>query len=181
MNWVPMSRMFERDFHILSLTLCYLCLKNDPRYGDKVPVTNFGRVWAMIWMLIGILLFALVAGSLTNEIIDRTTDNTIYSLADIGANSRIAGIGESMFAVEELLLTQTKVTNYTQCAAMECVKLLQQNKVDAVVGSYAALLAARNAAETERTTAAAEGKSGDDLPPQVYVTGGVFGSDYSFT
>ena len=144
-------------------------------------MTNIGRVWAMLWMLIGILLFALVAGALTNEIIDRTTDSTIYSLTDIGANSRIAGIGESTFAVEELLLTQTKVTNFTQCAAMECVKLLQQKKVDAVVGSYAALLAARNAAETERTTAAAEAKPGDEVPPRVYVTGGVFGSDYSFT
>ena len=41
-------------------------------YGDKVPKSPIGKVWAMFWMLIGILLFALVGGSLTTDIIEYT-------------------------------------------------------------------------------------------------------------
>ena len=148
-------------------------------YGDKVPVTNIGRVWAMAWMLIGILLFALVGGSLTNEILERTTDSTIYSLSDIGAGSSIAGIGGNTFAIEQVLLTQTKATNFTECAVDECVKLLQAGEVDAVVGSYAALLAAREASEIERK--ASTSKLDEQNTPRIYVTGGLFESDFTFT
>ena len=147
-------------------------------YGDKVPATSLGRLWAMVWMLIGIGIFALVAGALTTEILERIEDKTIYSMSDVGAESRIAGLGGNSFAVEQVLLTKTKVTNYTECVPTECVRLLQSGDVDAVVGSYAALLAARNTAEIARKAAAAKG---EQEQPRIYVTGGTFESGFSTT
>ena len=37
-------------------------------YGDLCPVTPLGRIWGGMWMVIGIIGFALVAAVLTNEV-----------------------------------------------------------------------------------------------------------------
>lgn len=65
-----------RYFSLLSITdsirivnlFCTIVLFSHLGYGDKAPKTLFGRVFAVLWVLIGITIFALLTGSLTNEI-----------------------------------------------------------------------------------------------------------------
>ena len=38
-------------------------------YGDKSPKSCYGRLFALLWILIGITIFSLFSGSLTNQII----------------------------------------------------------------------------------------------------------------
>ena len=153
----------------------------------------------MIWMMIGILLFALVGGSLTTDIIDLTTDYTIYSLDDVRVVSKIAGLGDSYFGVQQLLALKTPATHFTACTAGDCIKALQNKSVDAVVGPYAALVHAKvqldsqhrhatnptnpteaAATATTGTTAEAVYTTGDRIS-DVYITGDNFQSDLMYS
>ena len=155
----------------------------------------------MIWMMIGILLFALVGGSLTTDIIDLTTDYTIYSLDDVRVVSKIAGLGDSYFGVQQLLALKTPATHFTACTAGDCIKALQNKSVDAVVGPYAALVHAKVQLDDQRrlatnptnpteaaatattgttTTAEAVYTTGDSMS-DVYITGDNFQSDLMYT
>ena len=53
-------------------------------------------------MILGLLCFALVAGALTNEIISKTTDKTPYNINRIEASTRVAAVGDSHYAVEQV-------------------------------------------------------------------------------
>ena len=52
----------RRFFHFIDIT----ALK--PRYGDRAPVTIPGRVLAMTWSLVGLIITGITAGALTNSL-----------------------------------------------------------------------------------------------------------------
>ena len=105
--------------------------------------------------MLGILVFALVAGALTNEIIVLTTDNNIYSTEGITADSSIGALGMSYYAVKHLLLSSTPATQFKNLATDEAVESLRNGSIDVIIGPYATLIEARLrtiADDKERTT-----------------------------
>ena len=147
--------------------------------GDRYPTTTRGRVLSILWMIVGLLIFAMVAGSLTNEVIIATTDHTIHSLKSIGAGSRIGAFGEAYYATEHVIFTQTQAESFEACNAQACIEALLDNKFDAVIGPYASILEAR------RVAAEASGRSPTAAPKIddktfVYVAGDEFTSARMF-
>ena len=42
------------------------------RYGDITPKTILGRLFTVIWTLVGVVLTALIVGQITNSLTTRT-------------------------------------------------------------------------------------------------------------
>ncbi len=59
-------------------------------YGDKFPVSVAGRIVALIWMIISILLYGSVAGIMANSLAaTKSVENIVTGFGDLGAQSRI--------------------------------------------------------------------------------------------
>ena len=102
-----------------------------------------GRLWGVIWMFFGIVMFAISAGQIASEMIEQSLNTGIASLDDIKIRSKIA-IGSDVVKVarDELLLGTPVASIAAHSSAEEYTSLLESSKVDAVVGAVPRLLLA---------------------------------------
>jgi hypothetical protein len=143
-------------------------------------------------MIIGSLLFALVGVSMTTEIIYRTTDFTIYSLADIRGVSKIGGFGESFFGIEQLLSLKSSASSFTAFTGPNAVEALKNHSADAIVGSYGSLMHYKLKIDEEAAEATKEAKAKADNSPwyiseeyadtnTMYITGDTVSTDLMYS
>ena len=65
MRQVVLSSRFSQQLITLTLLFIFnlsLCF----RYGDKSPKSYIARIFAVLWILLGITIFSMVTASLTN-------------------------------------------------------------------------------------------------------------------
>eukprot|EP00947_MAST-08B_sp_MAST-8B-sp1_P001121 g1121.t1 len=108
-------------------------------YGDKVPTTVGGRLWGVVWMNLGIVIFALVASLFTNKMSAAAVDRGIYQLDDISPTHRIAIMSDVYHRAKKYMVLHTRASNWAgPCDPDECIRRLQsdgEDAVDAVVGT----------------------------------------------
>ena len=142
-------------------------------YGDKVPQSVVGRIWGIVWMNLGIIIFALVAASFTNTLYEKSADPGIYRLDDIGPNTKVAIITDVAHGASEHILVNTRVAKIAKyCDPVDCVALLQTRAVEAVIGAMPRLVTMVEMEEAARATK-------PDLP-KLAITGPTFGKAYSW-
>ena len=143
-------------------------------YGDRTPSSRGGRVVACTWMILGIVIFALLAGSLTNEIITLTTDQQVYSLADARGTTKAGIIGQSYYGAKHQLLTKSPITSMVPVTRAEGVEALINGTIDALFGAYPTLIELVSQAHEDKEKKEASAKAANEPEPHipnVYMTG----------
>jgi len=59
-----------------------LFITNYCRYGDKTPSTILGRLFAILWILIGITLFNMFTATITSALNKELLDKVTYTPID---------------------------------------------------------------------------------------------------
>ena len=99
-------------------------------YGDVVPKTQLGRTLAVLFMVIGIALFAILSGHLASEFVDTRDDigapTTLKDIRGLHLCGYPSVLGSSLFS--GIKITKTLSTTMDRCG-----ELLQNGAVDAVV------------------------------------------------
>jgi hypothetical protein len=75
-TWVSKANMQDRDDQELFITSYYFTLTTMTTvgYGDFSPNNSFERIWCMVVMLIGVIVFAYISGSLSSILTNADAD-----------------------------------------------------------------------------------------------------------
>jgi hypothetical protein len=111
-------------------------------YGDKYPKTNAGRLFGVVWMVFGIVLFALFSGNVASRLVENNAAKSINSLGDLKRETKMAAYADVLHAAEDTLLIDTPLLNLKQtCSQSTCSELLSDDSVEALVGAVPHLIA----------------------------------------
>ena len=58
-------------------------------YGDKYPITNLGRTFALLWMFIGLAVLSILTGTMSAELSSAAVNGNIQSIHDLKPNDII--------------------------------------------------------------------------------------------
>ena len=98
-------------------------------YGDKVPKTPGGRVVAVVWMFSAIILISMFTASVTSALTVSQLESSVRGPRDL-RRARVATVADSTSS-QYLLRQGFAFQSYRTVG--ECLELLQQGKIDAVV------------------------------------------------
>jgi ABC-type amino acid transport substrate-binding protein len=98
-------------------------------YGDKVPVTTWGRIIAMTWMFASIFLVALFSATLASSFVVHRLTTVVASPNDL-ARVRVAGVSGT---AGELWLNAQGFRARTYPFVIQAVKALRRGEVQAMV------------------------------------------------
>jgi polar amino acid transport system substrate-binding protein len=98
-------------------------------YGDKVPVTPWGRVIAMTWMFASIFLVALFSASLASSFVVHRLTTAVASPNDL-ARVRVAGVSGT---AGELWLNAQGFRARSYPFVIQAMKALRRGEVQALV------------------------------------------------
>lgn len=104
-------------------------------YGDKVPVTFWGRLLALIWMVIGILLVAVFTATITSLCTVSHLNMPNGRLQDL-YNKRVGIASDSQ---TETFLQKLGIEYEKAATTPEALGLLENGKVDMVIDDQATL------------------------------------------
>ena len=104
-------------------------------YGDKVTVTSLGRLIAVIWMVLGIVVFSMISGSMAGDFtaLKSASTRTISSVEDLLFRGIRVCSYDWMFSEGGLL---EKVKHYNQVygsTVADCGALIGQGLADSMV------------------------------------------------
>lgn len=97
-------------------------------YGDIVPKTGAGRLFASIWILLSMSLLAVYTGYVSSVFVVDNIGTTV-TYGDL-YNKRVVSISGT---TSEALLNDTKVKAQFVASTLEALELLKSDKVDAIV------------------------------------------------
>ena len=101
-------------------------------------------------MFFGIVLFAMMAGTVASQMVENGAIKGINSLADIQPGSSIVSLADVADAAQEALLLDTALLRLHAASTQAgCDKLLFDSQVDAVVGPMPRLIESVNAYRTK--------------------------------
>ena len=102
--------------------------------GEKVPITVFGRILAVIWMVIGIVMFSILAGIMSSNFSRvRSTIVSYDSISDIvSAKVKVCSY-PSEFNAGGLLAAVAKANAVPGKSMDACGELMRQGKADVTV------------------------------------------------
>ncbi|GAB2769907.1 transporter substrate-binding domain-containing protein [Salinimicrobium soli] len=96
-------------------------------YGDKAPITFFGRAIALLWMLVAMAVTAVLTASLVS-VVGQSSDQTIHFPDDL-RNKKVAVVKNSD-AAEYLKMERISADEFPDAAsAIEAVKSKKQDLV----------------------------------------------------
>lgn len=99
-------------------------------YGDKAPVTLWGRIIAGVWMVVSIIFAtSMVAGIASTLTLSGLGDSTINTIEQLSGKSAAAVLGSPA----EQFLKDHFVKEYPYPTLEEAMKALGDKKVDAVI------------------------------------------------
>lgn len=104
-------------------------------YGDRVPITVWGRILGGIWMLLAFALMSVLAGVISSELTVNRFRPMLTSLAEL-PKVRCASVSDSAAAMDGEA-QGLKVQNYPTLT--EALTALEREEVDAVLGDTGAL------------------------------------------
>jgi polar amino acid transport system substrate-binding protein len=104
-------------------------------YGDRVPITTFGRIIAGVWMLLAFALMSVLAGVISSELTVNRFRPMLQSLAEL-QHVRCAAVSDSSSAMDAEA-HGLKLRNYP--TVMDALTALSTDQVDAVLGDTGAL------------------------------------------
>jgi len=99
-------------------------------YGDKVPTRFFGRLFGLVWMLSGYLVFAYFTASIATTFTVQELQGTINGPENL-PGKRIATVADS--AAAEYLTTQSDLFFQDYSTQQALLQALEDNSIDAVV------------------------------------------------
>lgn len=101
-------------------------------YGDRTPRSVLGRVFSVIWILIGIGLFAVLTGSLTNEI----TTLSAHKPPDVHGKT-VAGLQHqfeaSIMVANQGGIYQAHEYNETVEGVMQLLRMLKNKEIHGIM------------------------------------------------
>ena len=109
-------------------------------YGDKAPVTFFGRVLALIWMLIAMAVTAVLTASLVSVVMGSSGDKKIKAPEDL-RDMKVAAI-EGSSGAEYLTSERVAYNGFSDIS--EAFQAVQSDDLDALVHTVPALRYAIN-------------------------------------
>lgn len=103
-------------------------------YGDIVPMTGVGRIVAVLWMLVGIVMFSILAGIMSSNF--SNIRNSVVSYKSVGhlvaANVRVCSYA-SEFLSGGLLAQIPKVNQVPGSSMAACGEFMKQGITDVTV------------------------------------------------
>ena len=104
-------------------------------YGDKVPITPMGRIIAMFWMFIGIILLSIFTANTTAIFTTTKQESHIQTASDL-RNVRVGAVSRS--SGEEYLLRE-KISYQAYETIESAAEALISNELDALVSNVPVL------------------------------------------
>lgn len=104
-------------------------------YGDRVPITVWGRILGGIWMLLAFALMSVLAGVISSELTVNRFRPMLKGIAEL-PKVRCAAVSDSAAAMDGEA-QGLKVRNYPTLT--EALMALEREQVDAVLGDTGAL------------------------------------------
>jgi polar amino acid transport system substrate-binding protein len=98
-------------------------------YGDKTPIGNLGRLFALFWILAGYFIFAYFTASVTSTVTVQELHGTINRVEDL-FGKRVATVEKSTAAE---FLAQQGLAAVTVENVEKAYQLLEAGKIEAVV------------------------------------------------
>jgi len=102
-------------------------------YGDKAPGTGPGKVFAIFWMLFGLIMFGVFSGQVTAFIEEQTAVNNIADASSLGGFT----VGTLEKTRNLNLYTVFSFVNKNCKDMWECTDMLDSEKIDAIVAPRA--------------------------------------------
>ena len=96
-------------------------------YGDKFPITNTGRMFGLIWMILGLLVYALFAGTFNSEMAAANSRDAITTILDLPTTAKVCTVGGFY---KDHFLSKYDVIGYTHETIDECMKDIIDGKSD---------------------------------------------------
>ena len=122
-------------------------------YGDKAPITMPGRCIALAWMILGLVMFAFVTGTVTSTVTSDMDREHIHSINSINNENTNVGVYSNVFdlAVEKLVVHGIGYNSLKKCtssngeldspvAGQSCEDMLDARQVDVIVGPLPSLV-----------------------------------------
>jgi len=98
-------------------------------FGDKAPLSFWGRVVAIIWMFTGIIIISSITAAITASLTVNQLNTVVRSAEDL-PNFRVATVEHSS---SESYLKQNKIHFYTYPDIEAGLQALKANSIDALV------------------------------------------------
>jgi len=104
-------------------------------YGDKVTMTGLGRLIAVIWMVLGIVVFSMISGSMAGDFtaLKSASANDISSVGDLVFRGMRVCSYEWMFADGALLESVNSGNQVYGSTVADCGALIEQGLADSMV------------------------------------------------
>jgi ABC-type amino acid transport substrate-binding protein len=100
-------------------------------YGDKSPRTPLGRIAAMVWMILGLFIFSVLAGHMSGRFVELAASSgsitSAHDLSGLRVCSYFGTFGAWYFP-DSIEMTQVEANNIVECSA-----LMAAGGVDAIV------------------------------------------------
>ncbi|MEE9376332.1 MAG: transporter substrate-binding domain-containing protein [Rhizobiaceae bacterium] len=107
-------------------------------YGDKAPKAVFGRLFAMVWMIVGYFMFAYFTASVTSSVTIRELRGSINGPDDLPGH-RVAVITKST-SDKYITRFESRVKIVRVDQIEQAYKLLNSNAIDAIIHDAPVLL-----------------------------------------
>lgn len=98
-------------------------------YGDKSPVTKFGRLISLIWMFSAIILISSLTASIASALTVRTLGSNIENVQDLRKFSVATVKGSS----GEAFLDVNRIRHTAYNSALEAIEDVSEEKIEAFV------------------------------------------------
>jgi polar amino acid transport system substrate-binding protein len=98
-------------------------------YGDKAPLTFWGRVFAGVWMFASMLIVISFTATMTSIQTSTDIESRIRNIHDLRKHRVVTVAGSS----SERFLNKNDIKFTTQKNADDCIAMLRRNKSDAVL------------------------------------------------
>jgi len=98
-------------------------------YGDKAPVTLFGRLIALVWMFTSILVISSFTASIASSLTVRALDQSVNGIEDLYGKRVVTARGSTSAS----FLTEKLIRHRIVESAAEALDELAEGRADAVV------------------------------------------------
>jgi len=98
-------------------------------YGDKIPKTLGGRIFAIIWMFTGIILISTFIATMTSVLTVSQLEYTIKGPEDLRMNT----VGTIQYTTSELYMQNSRIVYIAYPSVIEALKALDDGVINALV------------------------------------------------
>eukprot|EP00899_Mesostigma_viride_P008034 jgi/Mesvir1/17231/Mv07645-RA.1 len=101
-------------------------------YGDKVPRTGPGRMFAFFWMVVGLFITVFFTGTITTEMTRYQERDVLNGLQDVEPSDKV-GAPAALLPVVQAIIPWAIVCG---ASVIECERQLKDSKVNVMIADY---------------------------------------------